>query len=98
MFIRVPEAHSRSFLKAVSWRILGSIDTFVISFFITGKLTHAASIASVETLTKIVLYYFHERAWNLAPFGRAKVVAADALTTTAETSRSQLSPGAASIA
>jgi uncharacterized membrane protein len=73
MFFRAPEAHSRSFLKAVSWRILGSIDTFVISFFVTGKLTFALSIASVETFTKIALYYFHERAWALVPFGQPKI-------------------------
>ncbi len=73
MFFRVPEAHTRSLLKAVSWRMLGSIDTFVISFFVTGKLTFALSIASVETFTKIALYYFHERAWTLVPFGRPKV-------------------------
>jgi len=70
MFLRAPEAHSRSFFKAVSWRILGSIDTFVISFFITHKLVFAASIASVETFTKIALFYGHERAWALVPWGR----------------------------
>jgi uncharacterized membrane protein len=70
MFLRAPEAHSRSFAKAVSWRILGSIDTFVISYFVTGRLVFAASIASVETFTKIILFYFHERVWALAPWGR----------------------------
>ena len=70
MFFRAPEAHSRSFLKAISWRILGSIDTFVISFFVTGKLTFALSIASVETFTKIALYYFHERIWAVIPWWR----------------------------
>lgn len=70
MFLRAPEAHSRSFIKAVSWRILGSIDTFVISYFVTGKLVFAASIASVETFTKIALFYGHERAWALVPWGR----------------------------
>jgi len=78
MFLRAPEAHSRSLFKAVSWRILGSIDTFVISYFVTGKLVFAASIASVETFTKIVLFYFHERAWALAPWGRADKVTATA--------------------
>jgi uncharacterized membrane protein len=75
MFIRAPEAHSRSFFKAVSWRILGSIDTFVISYFITGRLVFAASIASVETFTKIVLFYGHERVWATVPWGRADKVA-----------------------
>lgn len=71
MFLRAPEAHSRSFVKAVSWRVLGSIDTFVISYFITGQLVFAASIASVETFTKIVLFYFHEQAWARVPWGRS---------------------------
>lgn len=71
MFLRAPEAHSRSIVKAVSWRALGSVDTFVISYFVTGRLVFAASIASVETFTKICLYYFHERAWARVPWGRA---------------------------
>jgi uncharacterized membrane protein len=71
MFLRAPEGHSRSFIKAVTWRILGSIDTFIISYFVTGKLVFALSIASVETFTKICLFYLHERAWAFVPFGRA---------------------------
>lgn len=71
MLFRAPEAHSRSFVKAVSWRMLGSLDTFVISYFVTGQLVFAASIASVETITKIVLFYGHERAWAAVPWGRA---------------------------
>lgn len=77
MFLRAPEAHSRSLVKAVSWRVLGSIDTFVISYFITGKLVFAASIASVETFTKIVLFYFHEQAWARVPWGRSDKVLAE---------------------
>jgi len=77
MLLRAPEAHSRSFVKAVSWRILGSIDTFVISYFVTGHLVFAASIASVESVTKIILFYFHERIWAVVPWGRpGKVEAA----------------------
>ena len=57
------EAHSRSFAKAVSWRITGTIDTFVISAIVTGKATTAGLIAATEVLTKIVLFYFHERIW-----------------------------------
>lgn len=71
MLFRAPEAHSRSLVKAVSWRLLGSIDTFVISFFVTHQLVFAASIASVETVTKVALFYFHERIWAVVPWGRA---------------------------
>jgi uncharacterized membrane protein len=53
----------KSILKSVSWRIVGTIDTMVISYFITGKVTMAVTIGSVEVITKTVLYYFHERIW-----------------------------------
>ena len=71
MFIGPREAHSRSFAKAVSWRITGSIDTFVLSFIITGSFKFAGSIAVTEMVTKIVLYYFHERAWAAVPWGKS---------------------------
>lgn len=50
--------------KAVSWRIVGTIDTWIISFIITGQWELAFSIASVEVFSKVVLYYFHERLWE----------------------------------
>jgi len=53
----------KSVLKAISWRIVGTIDTMVISYFITGKLTVAVSIGSIEVISKTILYYFHERLW-----------------------------------
>ncbi len=64
------EKHGRSVAKAVSWRTLGTIDTIIISWLITGKLTFAISIGVVEVFTKMVLYYFHERIWNRIKFGR----------------------------
>jgi uncharacterized membrane protein len=76
MLFRAPETHSRSFVKAVSWRVLGSIDTFVISYFVTHQLVFAASIASVETVTKVVLFYVHERAWASVGWGRKHAAAA----------------------
>jgi uncharacterized membrane protein len=53
----------KSFLKSISWRIVGTIDTMIISYIITGRVTVALSIGSVEVLTKTILYYFHERLW-----------------------------------
>jgi uncharacterized membrane protein len=63
------EAHSRSLAKAVSWRLTGTIDTFVISFIITGRVSLAGSIAGTELLTKILLYYLHERVWSRISWG-----------------------------
>jgi uncharacterized membrane protein len=53
----------KSIMKSISWRIVGTIDTMVISYFITGKVTVAVSIGSIEVFTKTILYYFHERLW-----------------------------------
>ena len=72
ILFRGREAHSRSFTKAVSWRILGSIDTFVISWFFTGNPKAAGAIAFTEVVTKMVLYYFHERAWANVSWGFQK--------------------------
>jgi sulfate adenylyltransferase large subunit len=63
------ESHARSIAKAVSWRATGSVDTFVISFVITGSGGLAGTIAVTEIATKILFYYFHERLWALVPWG-----------------------------
>ena len=64
MSIRVRDSHFRSIVKAVSWRVTGSIDTFVLSFIFTGSVKVAGSIAGAEAITKMILYYLHERAWT----------------------------------
>ena len=60
----------RSALKAITWRIIGTIDTFVISWAITKEPITAGAIAGFEVLTKTILYYFHERGWNRIQWGR----------------------------
>jgi len=54
----------RSLAKAITWRITGTIDTFIISWFITGQILLASGIAFTEIMTKITLYWLHERIWN----------------------------------
>ena len=53
-----------STLKACTWRVLASADTFLIGFLLTGSAAVGASIASIEVLTKMFLYYWHERMWE----------------------------------
>ena len=53
-----------SLIKTISWRIVGTIDTITISFIITGEIRSAISIGSIEVVTKMILYYFHERLWS----------------------------------
>lgn len=71
------DKHYRSVVKAISWRTVGTIDTMIVSYFITGNLVMAVSIGSIEVITKMFLYYLHERAWDKTNFGRVKVVEND---------------------
>tara|TARA_B100000927_G_scaffold39611_1_gene28346 strand:- start:780 stop:1208 length:429 start_codon:yes stop_codon:yes gene_type:complete len=61
---------TRSLVKAFTWRIAASLDTFLISYLITGRFDWATSIASFEIITKAILYYLHERGWNKIDWGR----------------------------
>lgn len=67
----------RSFVKSISWRTIGTIDTMVIAFLITGKAELAISIGGIEVFTKMALYYLHERIWNRIKFGRIKKIDTD---------------------
>jgi len=67
----MPDAMKRrSVVKAVTWRIVGTADTFVLSWLITKEPVTAGAIASLEVITKTFLYYFHERGWNRVKWGR----------------------------
>lgn len=63
-------SRKRTIAKTLTWRCTATLDTFAISLLITGSLTWASSIAGLEVVTKVVLYYFHERAWNRLDWGR----------------------------
>ncbi|WP_373294330.1 DUF2061 domain-containing protein [Algibacter mikhailovii] len=60
----------RSVAKALSWRVVGTLDTLLVSYVLTGEMSLAASIASVDFITKLILYFFHERAWNVIKWGK----------------------------
>jgi uncharacterized membrane protein len=64
------EKRYRSLVKAISWRVTGTIDTFLVSYIITGKVAVAISISGVEVVTKMFLYYWHERLWTRIKFGK----------------------------
>lgn len=52
-----------SLLKTITWRLLGTIDTMLISYLLTGQLGVALSIGGIEVISKMILYYLHERLW-----------------------------------
>lgn len=57
------QSHKRHIAKTITWRIVGTIDTIVISWIITGNPLTGLKIGMAEVLTKMILYYFHERVW-----------------------------------
>ncbi|MFT5212692.1 MAG: putative membrane protein [Polaribacter sp.] len=67
---QISEKPLRSVAKALSWRFIGTADTLLVSYFVTGAIGLATSIAFVDFLTKLVLYFFHERIWNHIKWGK----------------------------
>lgn len=66
------EKNYRSLVKSISYRITGTIATFIISYCVTGEVKFALSIMSVDFVSKIAIFYFHERMWNKIKFGKVK--------------------------
>ena len=65
----IKESHRRHLLKTVSWRIIGTLDTVILSWLITGNAMMGLKIGMLEVVTKMFLYYLHERAWYRINFG-----------------------------
>lgn len=63
------ESRLRSFIKAFSWRIIATATTTIIAYFFTGDVSTALSIGGLEFVIKLLVYYLHERAWQLVPRG-----------------------------
>lgn len=59
----------RSLMKTVSWRTIGTIDTIVITRFVTGSWSAGAAVGGIELFTKMFLYYLHERGWSWSDWG-----------------------------
>ena len=66
------EAHWRSVVKALSWRVIATLATILIVFAFTRKLILSLGVGAVEIAVKLILYYFHERIWVSISFGRRK--------------------------
>lgn len=63
----------RHFAKAVTWRVVGTLDTVLLGFLVTGDLPTGIRIGALELFTKILLYFIHERVWVSIPFGLPEV-------------------------
>lgn len=66
------KSYQRHIAKAITWRIIGTIDTILLSWFISGSATTGLQIGLFEVFTKMLLYYFHERLWFRVKLGIKK--------------------------
>ena len=57
------DTKTRSVIKGISWRIIGTLDTIFLAYLITGDISKAMKIGGLEVFTKTILYFFHERIW-----------------------------------
>ena len=67
--ISMPESRKRHLLKTVSWRMIGTLDTMLLAWLISGNALTGVKIGLVEVVTKMALYYLHERAWYKTTYG-----------------------------
>ncbi len=66
------ESKKRHFAKTVTWRLVGSMDTMLVAWFISGNPFIGLKVGLAEISTKMILYYIHERVWYRSKFGLTK--------------------------
>lgn len=70
--MQAKESRLRSVLKTFSWRIIATTTTITIAYFIFGDISNALKVGGIEFFAKMLIYYFHERAWQMIPLGRVR--------------------------
>lgn len=70
--IDVKKSQKRHLFKTVTWRVIGTIDTILLAWLVSGDISTGLSIGLAELITKMTLYYFHERLWYKIDYGIEK--------------------------
>jgi len=66
------ETPKRSFAKTISWRVVATIITGGVTYFLTGRLDFAVTVGLADTLVKFFVYYAHERMWTRILYGKVR--------------------------
>ena len=72
--IGVENSRKRHLIKTITWRLIGTLDTILLSWFITGSPEAGLKIGMLEVVSKMILYYFHERAWYRINYGLDNII------------------------
>ena len=68
LYLKNPSV-KRHIAKTITWRIVGTIDTMIVAWFITGNPMTGLKVGGMEVLTKMILYFAHERVWFKVNYG-----------------------------
>jgi uncharacterized membrane protein len=71
-YSKIKDSNKRHIFKTFSWRGVGTIDTIILSWIISGNPLTGLKIGGAEVVTKMVLYFFHEKLWYRINFGLDK--------------------------
>jgi uncharacterized membrane protein len=66
------DTHKRSIAKTISWRVVATIVTGVVTYLLTGRLDFAVTVGLADTLVKFFIYYAHERIWTRIWYGKVR--------------------------
>ena len=64
------DTKTRSIVKTISWRLTGTLCTFLISLIILGDISTSGAIALIQLTFNTIVFYFHERIWNIIRWGK----------------------------
>ena len=67
--VNLVDSKKRHLIKTITWRFVGTLDTFILSWMISGNPLVGLKIGFSEVITKMILYYFHERTWYKINYG-----------------------------
>jgi len=63
MIVNKWAARKRHIAKTITWRVVGTLDTMLLGWLVSGDPMIGLKVGALELFTKMILYYFHERAW-----------------------------------
>ncbi|MBS3085987.1 DUF2061 domain-containing protein [Candidatus Pacearchaeota archaeon] len=67
---KIIDTHKRSIVKSISWRIIATLTTIILVFIFTKSFIISFGVGFFEITLKIIIYYYHERAWNKITWGK----------------------------
>jgi uncharacterized membrane protein len=63
------DSHKRTITKAITWRLIAVTTAVLTVFFFTGNWRLSLGSGVTANILNTLLYYVHERAWNLISWG-----------------------------